>query len=302
MVSLRPIATIAAACAIVAAGLSACGRSADPYARNPPDGSPVPAAETGPVVVMAASSADLRGMARSLATRAAYLEERLGIRVRIRVLADPQVFHARLREGAYDIVDLAPFDYVRARQEAGVEPAAGSDQSDSTSYRGLVVAVSPEIRSLADLRGRRVAYVDLHSASGYLYPLATCLEAGIDPFRDFASFTGVGSHTNVLIHLMEGRYDAGFTNPQAYADHVPAAERLRVRVIAKTPLLPNWCVAFSQSFLAREPALAERIRAALLAPDARTGASDPFRAVSDTEFASVRRVASTLSGRGRLPE
>jgi phosphonate transport system substrate-binding protein len=296
------VATIAVACAAIAAVMSSCGRSASPEAENVPAHSPIPATESGTVVVMAASSLDLRGTARSLAARAAYLEERLGIRVRIRVLADPQIFQARLREDAYDLVDLAPFDYVRARQEAGVEPIAGPDRSDSITYRGLIVTTAPGLRSLQDLRGRRVAYVDLHSASGYLYPLAMCLDAGIDPFRDFASFTGVGSHANVLIHLMEGRYDAGFTYPQAYADHVPEAERARVRIIAETPLLPNWCIAFSRSFAARDPALAERIRAALLAPDARTGSRHPFRAVSDTEFASVLRVASTLSGRGRLPE
>src|SRR3989338_810683 len=283
---------------VLAAACIGCGPSPGPIAPNPTGGASRDTAETAPVVVMASSSLDLRGMARSLAVRADYLEERIGVRVRIRVLGDPQVFHARVRENAYDIVDLAPFDYVRARQEAGVEPVAGPIQDDSTSYCGLVVAAAPDIRTLADLRGRRVAYVDLHSASGYLYPLAMCLDARIDPFHDFASFTGVGSHANVLIHLKEGRYDAGFTYPHAYAGHVPAAERARVRIIAETPLLPNWCVAFSRSFLARDPALAERIRAALLAPDARTGSPHPFGAVSDTQFVTVRRVAATLSGHG----
>ncbi len=104
-------------------------------------------------------------------------------------------------------------------QGAKVEPiAAPIDKfTNRPWYRAciLVPANSP-IHTLADLKGKRVAFVSPSSTSGYLMPLAALKQLDIDPEQDFAQVLFGGTHAETEALLEDRQVDAIATNIPSY--------------------------------------------------------------------------------------
>ncbi len=117
-----------------------------------------------------------------------------------------------LCEDDVELAWLPPVAYLRARRLGPVHLLLGLARGGPTSYgSALVASQRAGIQSLADIRGKRVAWVDVWSAAGYLMPRSVIREAGLDPAQIFASQAFVGSHAAVLDALAEGRADLGAT-------------------------------------------------------------------------------------------
>jgi ABC-type phosphate/phosphonate transport system substrate-binding protein len=75
------------------------------------------------------------------------------------------------------------------------------------------------VRRLVELRGARVAWVDRHSAAGFVVPRIQLAAAGVDPRTELGEETFAGSHESVALSVVSGAVDFGAT----YA-HRPAAD------------------------------------------------------------------------------
>ncbi len=115
-----------------------------------------------------------------------------------------------------DLALLAPLSYVLAKEdEPGLTPLVQTLSEGKTSYSAyLFVERDSPYRSLQDLQGARVAFVDERSTSGFLFPYAQLLDAGLDPERDLAQALFLGDHVSALRAVAEGRADAA----ASYAD------------------------------------------------------------------------------------
>ena len=117
-----------------------------------------------------------------------------------------------LRAHTIDFAFLAPVSYVYAERIANARVLLKAQRFGSPYYFGSVVVRSDSpYRSLEDLRGRHIAWVDPSSSSGHIFPKAALIDQGFDPETYFARQTFAGGHDAVLLAVINGTIDAGAT-------------------------------------------------------------------------------------------
>ena len=144
--------------------------------------------------------------------------------------------------GRADIGALNPFGYVLAHAKCGVEVAAVSVRFGLPYYLSQIsVRADANIKTLDDLRGKRFAFVDPVSTSGYLFPAAMLKKLGYDPDKFFSQTIFAGSHPNVILAIYRGQVDGGATFQDA-RDNVRGQfpdVNDKVKVLAYTNPIPN---------------------------------------------------------------
>ncbi len=112
-----------------------------------------------------------------------------------------------------DVVFLAPLSYVLAHQRCGAQVQLISIRRNLPYYGSqILVHAESGLRQLADLRGRRFAFVDPASTSGYLYPaLHIKRRTGLLPERFFAQVIFAGGHDKVVLAVYQQQVEGGAT-------------------------------------------------------------------------------------------
>src|SRR6267143_5017738 len=140
----------------------------------------------------------------------AYLSNALGQKVTLYIAKDYGDLRTQMENGAVDVGSFSPFAYVDAARGGKIHIIAQSIIEGSATYRGIIVTRKDTgLKSIADLKGKRFAFVDPKSASGYVYPRAMLIEKRINPETFFKETIFAGSHDKVIAAVLEGRVDAG---------------------------------------------------------------------------------------------
>ena len=166
--------------------------------------------------------------------------------------------------GKVDIGWLATFAYVLAKEKYDADLLLIVVRFGSPFYRGQIVARADSgIATLADLKGKRFAFVDPASTSGHLYPKTLLMSKGLNPDRLFSHSVFAGSHNAVILSIMKGEVDAGATYDDARAAIAKSFPEVydQVRVIAHTKEIPNDTVTARKNL---DPALKLKIKEGLL--------------------------------------
>lgn len=162
-----------------------------------------------------------------------------------------------------DIAWLNTFGYVLAHQKCGTEVRLVTVRLGLPYYLGQISARAdlgmPAVRKgggpfdVEKLRGKRFAFVDPVSTSGYLFPAAFLKKRGYDPQRFFSQTVFAGSHPNVIIAIYRGQVDAGSTFDDARTNVQEQFPDVLQKVIpiAYTDPIPNDTVSF-RATLARD--------------------------------------------------
>lgn len=203
--------TAVAVAAAAALTLSACGSSADEDASaggtSAADGAP----ET--LVLAAIPSEESTSLQQQFALVQQVIEDETGLKTEFQNATDYAAVIEAQRAGKVHIGHYGPFSYVTARDSGvPVEPLASfADAPDEKpGYQSYaIVPAGSDIRSLEDFRGKTVCFVDPTSTSGYLYPSAGLIEAGIDPENDVTPVFA-GGHDASALAVKSGQCDAGF--------------------------------------------------------------------------------------------
>ena len=171
------------------------------------------------MVLGLAPSPGAERLARYLEPFASYLRERLrqpGLE--IRVLDTFGEVAAAVATGELSFGWLPAATFVRAAREGRQRLLLQSIRGDSASYHSvLFVREDSTARVLADLRGRRVAWVSRDSSAGYLLAAHALTECGAPP--GWESFEG--SHAAVVRAVASGEAEAGATFCSIDADARP---------------------------------------------------------------------------------
>jgi phosphonate transport system substrate-binding protein len=142
------------------------------------------------------------------------LEKEIGIPVEIITTTSYAGVTEALVAGRVDLGMYGPFSYYLAKASgAKIEPVAVyvSQIGRPPTYFSVLVSKSSraDIRTIADVKGKKVCFVDQQSTSGYLYPFLALVEAGIDPEKDITAVFA-GGHDRSAIAVNNGTCDAGF--------------------------------------------------------------------------------------------
>lgn len=212
-----------------------------------------------------------------------------------------------LTDGRLDMALLTPFTYVKAKQRLpSLVLIASIVAEGSAKYRGYIVTkATGKIHNVDALKGKRFAFVDESSASGYLFATAALLDAGIVPERDFAEIRFAGSHPKVVHWILDGTVDAGAISSTTFRHLRGESLTTRLEIIAKTEWIPFDAMALHPSV--PEP-IVRKLQSTLMnlniqSPEGRavlTGitTTNGFIAGKDAAYDPVRRVAARLKSKG----
>ncbi len=142
-----------------------------------------------------------------------YLEDTLGVPIQFEVGNSYRDVIERVSSSQFDVAILPPASYALAREKnESLQLLASQLAYGATSYSSYIfVRSDDEARTLKDIVGRRMAFVDEHSTSGYFLPYAAFLGEGIDPEKAFDKTVFTRDHTSAVRDLVEGRVDAAAT-------------------------------------------------------------------------------------------
>src|SRR6266852_1478981 len=194
---------------------------------------------------------------------AAYLSDAIGQKVVLYVAKDYGDLRTQMEAGTVDIGSFSPFAYVDAMRGGKIRIIAQSIIDGTATYRGIIVARKDGgLKTVADLKGKRFAFVDPKSASGYVYPRAMLIEKGINPETFFKETIFAGSHDKVIAAVLDGRVDAG----AIYDGALGVAQRSGVSVdglltLASSDPIPHDAIAVRVGL---DKALAKTIQLALI--------------------------------------
>jgi len=244
------------------------------------------------------------GLMRASEELLKYLSQELGVKeVRLITGSDYHSLITKLEREEIDIGWLGSLSYVEAAQRLKLKPLVKPTRFDTNSYRGLIITRQDSgIKSLADLKGKKFAWVEKESASGYTFPKALLIEAGINPDKDFAEAAFLQKHDAVVLNVLIGKYDAGACYDDA-RNTLRDKEKINdLTVLARTEDISNEPIV-CRAGLPED--LVEKIRKAFLKLDFNNPAHKKvldeltdvrgFVPASDADYNYVRKVCELLT-------
>ena len=154
---------------------------------------------------------------------AAYLENILGMEVNVTVATDYTTIVEAMEAGQVDVGIMPPAAYVQARTLGAAESILSStlvdyDQVTEQPIEGsvvgdfkaeVIVRADSGIDSYEDLVGKKVAYLGVASASGYIYPVAEMKDLGLE--FDTSNWQQISDVVSAMKAVYDGDVDACFT-------------------------------------------------------------------------------------------
>jgi phosphonate transport system substrate-binding protein len=139
---------------------------------------------------------------------------------------------------------------------AGLASALAMKTGDATVSSVLVVSKESAARSVLDLEGRRLGYINAYCTTSYFAPAILLAEQGA-PFQDFFSLKPVGAWQRQVDALLAGDIDATMVEEEIWRSR--AANQTHTKIIGRVERLPGPVIvaatsvdgAFTSAFLGK---------------------------------------------------
>lgn len=207
----------------VTASLAACGSSNNASGGTTAEGGEAAAAGYTPkeLTVQFVPSQNAETLEAKAKPLEKLLGDELGIPVKVSVSPNYNTIIEAMTAKQVDVGFLPPNAYVLAHdvrksadlllqaQRYGVEEATGAPTEEKVDFYKSLILVKKDsgIKSLEDLKGKKVGWQDVTSSAGYVFPAAAMIKAGIDPGKDVQGVTLKG-HDQAVLALLNGQVDA----------------------------------------------------------------------------------------------
>lgn len=179
-----------------------------------------------------------------------YLTQRLGLPVTITRGTDYAAVVEALRAKKVEFARMGPAAYARAAQLMGgdiVPVAKDMDLDGNVGYHSIIVVpVDSPYRTIADLKGKSLAFADPNSGSGFMAPTYFLGKQGMTPQQFFSKTGFAGNHEQGVMAVINGTYDAAATwwNNETRSNVLRMEEKKmipagKVRIVWTSPKIPN---------------------------------------------------------------
>jgi phosphonate transport system substrate-binding protein len=230
-----------------------------------------------------------------------YLSEATGYRFELYFIPKGESIVDTLGRGKVQFAAVGACTYIQAHAKYGVMPLArGLNAEGKAVYRSVIV-VRPRssIRTIHDLRNKRLALGDVTSTQGHLIPRIILAMQGLT-LDDLKSFEYTGSHRNCANAVLAGRADAcGMQDTMG----MELAQEGLVRIIYTSKEYPSSGIAANRNV---PPLVLAKVREALLNFDPagrhaaglyhwdKTEMPKGFTAAHDGDYAELREWTKKL--------
>lgn len=185
-------------------------------------------------------------LARKAAPLMQYLAQVLGTKVEFVPVSDYAAAVEALANKQVDLAWFGGFTFVQASIRSGGRVVPLVQRAEDEKFRSVFISAKPDIKALADLKGRNFSFGSQSSTSGHLMPRSFLLQAGINPDRDFKRIAYSGAHDATIAAVAAGKVDAGALNISVWERFVAdkKVDPGTVKVIYTTPAYfdYNWTV------------------------------------------------------------
>ena len=178
-----------------------------------------------------------------------FLEKEMGQKIRHFITMNYSAAVEALTAGRADISFMSPLPYVLAHDQTGAKAILGEIYNGKTYYYSKIfVRKDSGIKSLADLKGKTIAYVDPISSSGFLYPhdafvRAGLVKGGLDrPEGDFFRRVYYAGGDEQAIRSVHGRFVDAAGIGEFALNLLRQDERDDIKAIGKSIQIPSHVV------------------------------------------------------------
>ncbi len=226
---------------LVLASFAACTRDKGPLG-----------SAANPIKMYFVPSVDVKVIEDNTQVIKTYLEANTPYKYEIAIPASFVAVVEAIGTNRADVAAVNTFGYIMANERYGAEARLTVIRYGMPTYQSQFIAsASSNIKTLSDISGKKLAYVDPASTSGYLLPLKVLKEKNITPAETVFAMR----HDSVVSMIYQGQVDAGatFYSPEAEGK-IQDARRLvktqypdvedKVKIIELTESIPNDPIVF----------------------------------------------------------
>lgn len=263
-----------------------------------------------PINLFFVPSVDAKLIADSSKLVKKYLEENTPYKYKIGIPASFVAVVEAFGTRRADIAAINTFGYIMANEKYGAQARITLIRHGNSKYRSQIISRSDsKIRSIKDLNGKKFAYVDPASTSGYLLPAKLFVDNHVQPKETvFAQ-----KHDNVVTMVYQKQVDAGatfYSPPSDGGKKLEDARRLvltqypniekEVSIIQLTDEIPNDPIMFRKELPEEmKTKVTDSLLAYIHTPEGKKVfgdmyGADSFIKTSDAEYDNVRSMLKAL--------
>lgn len=193
---------------------------------------------------------------------ATLIQSKIGVPVKIYISKDYTDMIVAMKEKRVDFAFFTAMTYVFAEKEAGAKVLLKKVWEGPYYFATILAKTATK---LSQLKGKKFAFVDEKSTSGYLYPQVYFKKNNVDAKSFFKQTLFSGNHTESIKLLREGKVDAAavFSNDEKAKDtaweRFPNADGKKFshpKVLWVSAAIPNDPFVVRQDFYDKNPKLA----------------------------------------------
>ena len=238
----------------------------------------------------------------------AYLEKHSPYKFKIFIPASYIVVVEAIGTKKADIIFMNTFGYLLAHEKYDAQAKLIVVRHGLKTYRSeFLVRADSKIKKLEDLNGKKIAFVDPISTSGYILPFYILKQRGIKPKETVFAMR----HGNVVTMVRQKQVDAGaaFYVPKVdnqiqdarrmVLSQYPKVEK-EIKILSLTPPIPNAPVVFRKGI---SPSIEEKVIDLLMkyvkSPEGKENfkkmyAITGLERVTDADYEGVRKMMNTM--------